>query len=150
MSSSMSVAKLAQSFFQSFGFPEVGAISMSDSSRQLFVPPLAGLEGQGCGSLGGGSSPAGVSYSLCQGSSTPRRGAYMLSYDNIYVLRVFLASLQFRANSLFCIPLCIGGIRKRVSFFYLFCPLLFFFSNSALLSKFYSLSTALAPQCLAT
>ena len=43
---------------------------MSDSYRRLFVPPLAGLEGQGRGSLGGGSSPAGVSYSLCQGSST--------------------------------------------------------------------------------
>ena len=33
---------------------------MSDSYWPLFVPPLAGLEGQGCGSLGGGSSPAGV------------------------------------------------------------------------------------------
>ena len=43
---------------------------MSNSYRQLFVPPLAGLEGQGRGSLGGGSSPAGVSSSLCQGSST--------------------------------------------------------------------------------
>ena len=43
---------------------------MSNSYRQLCVPPLAGLEGQGRGSLGGGSSPAGVSYSLCQGSST--------------------------------------------------------------------------------
>ena len=43
---------------------------MSNSYRWLSVPPLAGLEGQGCGSLGGGSSPAGVSYSLCQGSST--------------------------------------------------------------------------------
>ena len=42
---------------------------MSDSYRRLFVPPLAGLEGQGRGSLGGGSS-ARVPYSLCQGSST--------------------------------------------------------------------------------
>ena len=58
------------SFFQTFGFPEVGAISMSNSYRRLSVPQLAGLEGQGRGSLGGGSSPAGVSYSLCQGSST--------------------------------------------------------------------------------
>ena len=30
---------------------------MSDPYRQLFVPPLAGLEGQGHGSLGGGSIP---------------------------------------------------------------------------------------------
>ena len=43
---------------------------MSNSYRRLSVPPLAGLEGQGCRSLGGGSFPAGVSYSLCQGSST--------------------------------------------------------------------------------
>ena len=43
---------------------------MSNSYRWLFVPPLAGLEGQGRGSLGGGSSPAGVSSFLCQGSST--------------------------------------------------------------------------------
>ena len=32
---------------------------MSDSYRKLFVPPLAVLEGQGRGCLGGGSSPAG-------------------------------------------------------------------------------------------
>ena len=43
---------------------------MSYSYRRLSVPPLAGLEGQGRGSLGGGSSPAGVSSSVCQGSST--------------------------------------------------------------------------------
>ena len=43
---------------------------MSDSYRRLFVTPLAGLEGQGCGSSGGRSFPAGVSSSPCQGSST--------------------------------------------------------------------------------
>ena len=43
---------------------------MCNSYRRLFVPPLAGLEGQGRRSLGGGSSPAGVSSSPCQGSST--------------------------------------------------------------------------------
>ena len=42
---------------------------MSDSYRRLFVPPLAGLEGQGRGSLDGGGSSARVSYSLWQGSS---------------------------------------------------------------------------------
>ena len=42
---------------------------MSDPYRWLFVPPLAGLEGQGRGSLAGGGPPAGVLYTLCQGSS---------------------------------------------------------------------------------
>ena len=41
------------SFFQAFGFPEVGAISFQDPIRQLSVPPLAGLEGQGCRAVGG-------------------------------------------------------------------------------------------------
>ena len=40
------------SFFQTFGFPEMGAISFPDPFRQLSVPPLAGLEGHGCGALG--------------------------------------------------------------------------------------------------
>ena len=43
---------------------------MPNSDWQLSVLPLAGLEGQGRGSLGGGGSPAGVPYSLCQGSVT--------------------------------------------------------------------------------
>ena len=42
------------SFFQTFRFPEVGAISLPDPLRRLSVPPLAGLEGQGRGSVGGG------------------------------------------------------------------------------------------------
>ena len=41
------------SFFWAFGFPEVGAITFPDPFRRLSVPPLAGLEGQGCGALGG-------------------------------------------------------------------------------------------------
>ena len=41
------------SFFRTFGFPEVGAISFPDPFRRLSVPPLAGLEGQGCGAMGG-------------------------------------------------------------------------------------------------
>ena len=40
-------------FFRTFGFPEVGAISFPDPFRWLSVPPLAGLEGQGCGAVGG-------------------------------------------------------------------------------------------------
>ena len=40
------------SFFRTFGFPEVGALSFPDPFRRLSVPPLAGLEGQGCGALG--------------------------------------------------------------------------------------------------
>ena len=36
----------------------------------MSVPPLAGLEGQGSGSLGGGGSPVWVSYTLSAGSST--------------------------------------------------------------------------------
>ena len=49
---------------------EVGAISLSNPVRRLFVPPLAGLEGQGCGSLGGGGSAGGMSHSLPVSSSS--------------------------------------------------------------------------------
>ena len=41
------------SFFRPFGFPEVGAITFPDPLRRLSVLPLAGLEGHGCGALGG-------------------------------------------------------------------------------------------------
>ena len=34
------------SFFRTFGFPELGAISFPDPFRRLSVPPLAGLEGR--------------------------------------------------------------------------------------------------------
>ena len=41
------------SFFRPFRFPEVGAITFQDPIRRLSVPPLAGLEGLGCGTWGG-------------------------------------------------------------------------------------------------
>ena len=37
------------SFFRAFGFQEVGAVLLPDPFRRFSVPPLAGLEGQGCG-----------------------------------------------------------------------------------------------------
>ena len=40
------------SFFRTFGFPEVGAISFPDPFWRLSVPPFAGLEGQRCRALG--------------------------------------------------------------------------------------------------
>ena len=43
------------------GILEVGTISLSLSDRWLFVPPLAGLEGQGCKSLDGRSIEGEVS-----------------------------------------------------------------------------------------
>ena len=48
----------------------MGVISLSSLDRQLFVPPLACLEGQGCGSLGSGGAAGGLSSSLPVGSST--------------------------------------------------------------------------------
>ena len=44
------------SFFRTLGFPAVGAIPFQDPIRRLSVPPLAGLEGQGCGAVGGGGA----------------------------------------------------------------------------------------------
>ena len=63
------------SFFRSFGFPEVGAITFSDPFRRLSVPPLAGLEGQGCGALGGGGAAVRLSSALPQRPSTVRCSA---------------------------------------------------------------------------
>ena len=48
------------SFFLTFGFPEVGAISFPDPFRRLSVPPLAGLEGQGCGDFSCRGAAAGL------------------------------------------------------------------------------------------
>ena len=42
------------SYFEEVFFSEVGAVSLTHQSRQLSVPPLIHLEGQGCGSFGGG------------------------------------------------------------------------------------------------
>ena len=58
------------SFFRAFGFPEVGAVSFPDPFRRLSVPPLAGLEGQGCGYLGCRGAAAGLLSGLPQHSSS--------------------------------------------------------------------------------
>ena len=58
------------SFFWAFGFPEVGAVSFPDPFRRLSVPPLAGLEGQGCGDLGCRGAAAGLLSALPQHSSS--------------------------------------------------------------------------------
>ena len=58
------------SFFRTFGFPEVGAVSFPDLFRRLSVPPLAGLEGQGCGDLGCRGAAAGLLSALPQHSSS--------------------------------------------------------------------------------
>ena len=57
------------SFFRAFGFPEVGAVSFPDPFRWLSVPPLADLEGQGCGDLGCRGAAAGLLSALPQHSS---------------------------------------------------------------------------------
>ena len=43
---------------------KVGAITLPDPVQRLSVPPLAGLEGQGCGSLGGGVVAVRLPHSL--------------------------------------------------------------------------------------
>ena len=58
------------SFFRTFGFPEVGAISFQDPLRRLSVPPLAGLEGQGCGAVGGRGAESLLLSALSQHPST--------------------------------------------------------------------------------
>ena len=52
------------SFFRTFGFPEVGAITLPDPVRRLSVPPLAGLDGQRCGALGGGGVAVRIPHSF--------------------------------------------------------------------------------------
>ena len=58
------------SFFRPFGFPEVGTISFPAPFRRLSVPPLAGLEGQGCGALGCRGAAGGLLSALPQHSSS--------------------------------------------------------------------------------
>ena len=58
------------SFFETFGFLEVGAIALPNPVRWLSVPPLAGLEGQGRSSVGGGGPPGGVSHTLPPASAS--------------------------------------------------------------------------------
>ena len=69
------------SFFQAFGFPEVGAISFPDAFRRLSVPPLAGLEGQGCRALGCRGAAAGLLSALPQQSSSSIVPIPMPSYS---------------------------------------------------------------------
>ena len=58
------------SFFRTFGFPEVGAVSFPDPFRRLSIPPLAGLEGQGCRDLSCRGAAAGLLSALPQYSSS--------------------------------------------------------------------------------
>ena len=58
------------SFFRTFGFPEVGAITFQDPIWRLSVPPLAGLEGQGCGAVGGRGAAGRLLSALPQPPST--------------------------------------------------------------------------------
>ena len=55
------------------GFSQVGAISLFNPDRRLVAPPLACLEGQGRGSLGGRGTAGGISHSLPVGSSSVLR-----------------------------------------------------------------------------
>ena len=69
------------SFFWAFGFPEVGAITFLDPFRRLSVPPLAGLEGQGCGTLGGRGAAGRLLSALPQHPSLSSAPLPMLSYS---------------------------------------------------------------------
>ena len=68
------------SFFRTFGFPEVGAISFPDPFRRLSVPPLAGLEGQGCGALGCRGAEGWLLSALPQHSSS-----FQCSHSNAFL-----------------------------------------------------------------
>ena len=48
----------------------MGTITLPNPVRQLSVPPLAGLEGQGRGSVGGGGPPGGASHTFPPASSS--------------------------------------------------------------------------------
>ena len=68
------------SFFRTFGFPEVGAISFPDPFWRLSVPPLAGLEGQGCGALSCRDAEGGLLSALPQRSSS-----FQCSHPNAFL-----------------------------------------------------------------
>ena len=57
-------------FLKTFGFSQVGAVPLPNPVRQLSVHPLAGLEGQGRGSMGGGGPPGRVSHTFSSASSS--------------------------------------------------------------------------------
>ena len=63
-------ASSSRSFFETFEFSEVGAVPLPNPVRQLSVPPLAGLKGQGRRSVGGGGPPGRVLYTLSSASSS--------------------------------------------------------------------------------
>ena len=67
------------SFFQTFGFPEVGAITLPDPVRRLSVPPLVGLEGQRCGALGGGGVAVRILHSFPLRPSS-NQGSHLLAF----------------------------------------------------------------------
>ena len=69
------------SFFRPFGFPEVGAITFQDPIRRLSVPPLAGLEGQGCGAMGGRVLRVGYCLPFLSPSPLSRAPLPMHSYS---------------------------------------------------------------------
>ena len=56
--------------FETFEFSLVGAVPLPNPVWQLSVPPLAGLEGQGRRSVGGGVPPGRVSHALSSASSS--------------------------------------------------------------------------------
>ena len=58
----------------------MGAISFPDPFRRLSVPPLAGLEGQGCGALGCRGAAAGLLSALPQHSSS-----FQCSHPNAFL-----------------------------------------------------------------
>ena len=68
------------SFFRTFGFPEVGAISFPDPFRRLSVPPLAGLEGQGRRALGCRGAEGGLYSALPLRSSS-----FQCSHPNAFL-----------------------------------------------------------------
>ena len=68
------------SFFRTFGFPEVGAISFPHPFWRLSVPPLAGLEGQGCGALACRGAEGGLLSALPQRSSS-----FQCSHPNAFL-----------------------------------------------------------------
>ena len=58
---------------------EVGIVSLSYPNRRKSVPPLADLEGQGRGPLGGGGSPVWIPYTFSADSSTVQ-GTHLLGF----------------------------------------------------------------------
>ena len=94
------------SFFRTFGFPEVGAVSFPDLFRRLSVPPLAGLEGQGCGDLGCRGAAAGLLSALPQHSSSSVVPIPMPSSSPISITGAALEEVTFALNCQGCSGAC--------------------------------------------